>query len=137
MGFQEGVHFVGYRREEELVALIRHFLADDPARLEIARKGHEIVWREHTYDSRAARLLDQLRSDAGRLLAPARRWKEEQVALAYLDHYAAHMYLSRAHEEWKTIARRNPLKATGGGSLLARAYARRVQRRLFPHEIGF
>jgi Glycosyl transferases group 1 len=137
MGFQEGVHFVGYRREEELVALIRHFLADDPARLEIARKGHEIVWREHTYESRAASLLDQLRSDAGRLLAPARRWKEEQVALAYLDHYAAHMYLSRAHEEWKTIARRNPLKATVGGSLLARAYARRVQRRLFPREIGF
>ena len=137
MGFQEGVHFVGYRREEELVDLIRHLLTDDTARLEIARKGHDTVWREHTYDSRAAKLLDQLRSDSGRLLAPARQWNEEQVALAYLDHYAAFMYLNRAREEWKTIARRNPLKAIVGGALLGRAYARSVQRRLFPRETGF
>jgi hypothetical protein len=130
MGFQEGVHFIGYRREEELVPLIRRFLADDAARLKIAGNGHEVVWRDHTYDSRAARILDQVQSDEGRLLAPARRWSQEQIALVYLDHYAAHMYLNRAHEEWRTIARRNPLKAAVGGSLLVRAYVRRARNRL-------
>lgn len=130
IGFQEGVHFIGFRREEELVPLIHHYLANDAARLEIAGKGRELVWREHTYDRRVAKLLDQLRSDAGQLLAPSRRWKEEQVALAYLDHYSAHMFLSRAHQEWKAIARRDLVKAAVGGSLLAKSYARRVRGRL-------
>lgn len=130
MGFQEGVHFIGYRREEELVPLIRHYLEDGAARLQIANRAHDIVWQEHTYDSRAASLMEHVRRDGGRLHAPARRWTKEQIALTYLDHYAGHGFLGHAGEAWKTIARRSPLKASVGGSLLLKGCARKV-RQLF------
>lgn len=127
MGFKEGVHFIGYRNHEDLVPVIRHYLENDAARREIAERGHDIVWREHTYDSRAAALLNQLRDDRGQLFAPARRWNEDRVALTYIDHYTAHRYLGRAHQEWRNLALKSPLKASEASSLLLRAYVRKVR----------
>ncbi len=48
MRFQEGVHFIGYRNEEDLTPLVRHYLMNHTARLEIAERAHDIVWRDHT-----------------------------------------------------------------------------------------
>lgn len=127
MGFQEGVHFIGYRNEEDLAPLVRKYLTNDAARLEISERAHDLVWRDHTYDSRAATLLNQLRDDFGQLFAPARQWKQERVALSYIDHYTAHMYLGRARQEWKNLARRNLLKAGAGASLILKAYIRKVR----------
>lgn len=137
MGFQEGVHFIGYRTEVELVPLIRRYLADDAARQEIAERSHDLVWREHTYDSRAAALLNQLREDGEQFLAPARQWKEHRVALTYIDHYTAHGYLARAHQEWGRLARTNPLAAGTGAPYILKAYIRRVRySKLFnPHPV--
>lgn len=132
MGFQEGVHFIGYRNEEDLAPLVRNFLSNDTARLEIAQRAHDLVWRYHTYDIRAATLLKLLGDHAGQMFAPARRWKEEQVALAYIDHYTAHMYLSRAREEWKNLARRNLFKAGAGAWLILKAYVRRLRKIINP-----
>jgi hypothetical protein len=127
MGFQEGVHFIGYRNEEDLAPLIRRYLTDDAARLEIAERAHDIVWREHTYDSRAATLLKQVRDDAGQLLAPARRWKPERVSATYIDHCAAHMHLGRAHQEWRSLMRRNPWQAGAALPFILKAYVRKVR----------
>ena len=127
MGFQEGVHFIGYRTEEELAPLVRHYLENEAERLEIANRSHDIVWREHTYDSRAATLLNRVREDAGRLTAPGRQWSDAQVALTYIEHYTAHTHLQHAQKEWKILARKDFLKAGVGASIILRAYARKVR----------
>jgi hypothetical protein len=127
MGFDEGIHFIGYRNEDDLVPLIGRYLADDAARREIADRAHDIVWREHTYDSRVAALLKQVSDDAGRLLAPARQWPRERVALTYIDHYCAQQYLGRAHQVWRSVALKSPLAAGVGASFILKAYARRVR----------
>jgi len=137
MGFQEGVHFIGYKKEEDLIPLIQHYLTDDAARLAIAERSYGVVWREHTYDSRATTLLNQLRDDAGRLFAPARQWKEERVSLAYIEHYAAHKYLTQAQQEWKKLARKNLLQAGAGVPIILKAYLRKIRNsKLFnPHPV--
>jgi hypothetical protein len=127
MGFVEGVHFIGYRKEEELVPLVRRYLADDTARTEIAERAHDIVWREHTYDSRVATLLSQVKADNGQLLAPARKWTEDRVGLTYIDHYCSQQYLGRAHQVWRSVALKSPLTAGIGASFILKAYARRVR----------
>ena len=127
MGFKEGVHFIGYRKEEELAPLVRRYLENDRERLEIASRAHDIVWNEHTYDSRAATLLNRVRDDGGRLTAPARQWNDARVALTYIEHYTAHQYLRHAHKEWGVLARKDFLKAGTGASIILRAYARKVR----------
>jgi hypothetical protein len=127
MEFQEGVHFIGYRNEEDLVLLVRQHLMNDVARLEIAKRAHDLVWSHHTYDCRAATLLSELRNDAGRLFAPARQWAEERVALAYIDYFTAHLYLSRAHKEWKNLARRDFFKAGSAAPFVLKAYLRKIR----------
>jgi hypothetical protein len=128
MGFKEGLHFIGYRREEELVPLIRRYLDDDSLRVEIAQRAQELVWREHTYERRAAKLLEQVQRDAGKLFAPARQWPEARVALTYLDHYAAHGFLDRANNQWWKLARRSLGRAAVGAALIAKAHARGLRR---------
>ena len=127
MGFQEGIHFIGYQNEEELAPLVRRYLENDAERLEIATRAHDIVWREHTYDSRAATLLNRVRDDGGRLTAPARQWNDAQVELAYIEHYSAHTYLRQAQKAWKVLVRKDFLKAGVGASIILRAYARKVR----------
>ena len=127
MEFQEGVHFIGYRNEEDLVPLIREHLTNDAARIEIAKRAHDLVWSHHTYDCRAATILSRLRDDAGQLFAPARQWTEEQVALTYIDYFTAHMYLRQAHKELKILARKNLLKAGLGATFLLKAYLRKIR----------
>ena len=125
MGFHEGIHFIGYRGEDELIPLIRRYLEDDPLRVEIARRAQELVWRGHTYESRASALLGQIQRDSGKLFAPARQWPESRIALAYLDHHAGHGFVDSAYGEWKKLARHSPAEAIAGGSLIAKAQARR------------
>lgn len=127
MGFQEGIHFIGYRREDELIPLVRRFLDDDSLRVEIAHRARELVWREHTYERRASTLLEQVQRDSGKFFAPAREWPESRIALTYLDHYAAHGFVNSAYGEWKKLARHSPAEAVAGGFLIARAHARRLR----------
>lgn len=56
--FEDGVHLVIYRRDEDLPALIEQYLNDDAARERIARAGRELVFREHTYEHRMDLLTD-------------------------------------------------------------------------------
>ncbi len=64
--FQEGEHFVLYRDEVELCALIERYLNDPVARERIARQGQEFVLAQHTYDQRMEQLLE-LASEAVRM----------------------------------------------------------------------
>src|SRR6266853_1613359 len=90
LGFQHGVHFVGYRDAAQLTGLIRQYLDDETARSRVAEAARALVLAEHTYDRRVDRLLARL-SDAGHQeLAPARSWPEPRARLVALDFFAAH-----------------------------------------------
>jgi len=130
LGFEDGVHFIGYRNPQEITILVREYLAGESARRRIADAGREKVLRQHTYDCRVKTLLARLEQDAGKLFAPARKWSEGRVRLTYLDFFAAHGALDCATAELRQIARRSLRNAMAGASLIARAWARQSRGRL-------
>ena len=130
LGFQENVHFVGFREQKELAGLVRRYLHDEVSRRRIAEAGREKVFREDTYDSRVKTLLETLQQDGGRLHAPARQWSEERVRLVYLDFYAANACLDCATSEFRQIAGRSLRQAAAGAYWIARGWARQARNRL-------
>jgi len=128
LGFEEGIHFVSYRDESEIVPLVQRYLADEPARRRIADAGRDKVLREHTYDVRVAEIERLLKEDAGRLPAPARSWPKHRVRLTYLDSYAGFGYLHLARRQWTQIARKSLGGAVAGAALIAGSWSRRWRR---------
>jgi hypothetical protein len=124
-GFEDGVHFVGYRKEAEIVPLVRKYLLEESARRQIAELARDKVLREHSYDRRVETILELVKQDGRKFLAPARSWPEERVHLAYLDYFAGTGALDCASDELRAIARLSLGDATRGAAMLARAWARR------------
>lgn len=130
IGFEAGVHFIGYREVEEIKPLVRKYLGEDSARQHIADAARAKVLREHTYDQRVRRLLEQVEGCNRKLLAPARAWAEERVRLAYLDYFAGNGALKYAAMELRRIAQLNLKETALGASLMVRACARMVRNQL-------
>ena len=130
IGFQEGIHFVAYRDENEIVGLVDQYLADNAKREQIACAGRQKVLSEHTYDCRAEQLMRTVEQHNGRLFAPARAWSEGQTRLAQLDYFAANAELGYACGELRRIARCDLRSAASGSVLVARALASKVRSRL-------
>jgi glycosyltransferase involved in cell wall biosynthesis len=126
-GFQEGVHFVGYRDDAEIVPLVNRLLADNELRLRIADAGREFTRRCHTYDSRVATILDQFARVGVRLPAPARGWSESRVRFAYLDFYSGYALPRCAWPQYRAIVGSAVHEATQGAALLAKAWARNLR----------
>ena len=59
--FEIGKEILTFRTREELQALVRRYLADEPARAEIARRGRERARREHTAEVRFRQILEILK----------------------------------------------------------------------------
>jgi hypothetical protein len=125
IGFEEGVHFVGYGQRDEIVGLARHYLNHDSTRRRIAQAAREKVLREHTYDCRVKTLMRTVEGDAGRLFAPARKWSNDRVLLTQLDYYAASSCLEAACRSLRDISAKNPFSALRGVSQISRALARK------------
>jgi len=70
--FTVGEDLVVYADEEEAVALITHYLADDGARKAIAQSGQEHVLRAHRYDDRIQAILSDIETQTGPLAVPLR-----------------------------------------------------------------
>lgn len=130
IGFEDGVHFIGYRKETEIVPLVRKYLSEEPARRRIVEAARDKVQREHTYDHRAQAILDLTERHGRNFSAPARSWSEERVHLAYLDYFAANGALDCASSELRVIMRRSLRDAARGAGLLARAWARSLRARI-------
>jgi spore maturation protein CgeB len=128
LGFEDGIHFVSYRDESEIVPLVQKYLADEPARRLIADAGREKVLREHTYEGRVAEIERMLKADAGRLTAPARSWPKHRVRLTYLDSYAGFGFLKLARRQWTHIARKSLGGALTGAALIVGSWSRRWRR---------
>jgi Glycosyl transferases group 1 len=130
IGFREGVHFVAYRREDEIVDLVQRYLRDDAGREQIARAGRQKVLAEHTYDCRAEQLMKTVEQHNGKLFAPARGWPQDQVRLVQLDYFAANARLDYAYGELRRIAIHDLRSAASGSTIIARAFANKVRGRL-------
>jgi hypothetical protein len=126
IGFQDGVHFVGYRNKEEITGLVRAYLANERARQTIAAAGQELVLRERTYDRRVGTFLELIEEAQKKRRAPARSWAEERVRLAYLEYFAVNGALGCALAELPAIAQRSLAKALAGSVVIARAWGRRI-----------
>jgi hypothetical protein len=121
LGFAEGEHFVGYRQEGEIAAIVEKYLCDHSARARIAGAAREKVLREHTYDTRVSMLLSRLEAAGGAKLAPARNWPEARSRLMALDFYASHGVLQAAESEYGRIAGRGIWETVAGATLLGKA----------------
>jgi hypothetical protein len=130
MGFEDGIHFVGYRAAEEIVLLVREYVANEPARRKIAEAGRKKVLSEHTYDRRVDMFLELIARSENERPAPARKWAESRVRLAYLDYFAGNGALDCASAELPKIARHSLTKAAAGAALLGRAWERRARARI-------
>ena len=125
IGFEDGVHFVGFHREAEIAPLVRKYLLEESARQRIAELARDKVLREHSYDRRVETILELVKQDGRKFLAPARSWSEERVHLTYLDYFASNGALDCASDELRAITRLSLGDATRGAGMLARAWARR------------
>jgi hypothetical protein len=125
IGFEDGVHFVGYRKEAEIAPLVRKYLSEESGRRRIAEEAREKVLREHSYDRRVEKILELVKRDGRKFLAPARSWPKERVHLTYLDYFAGNGALDCASDELRAISRLSLGDATRGAGMLARAWARR------------
>jgi len=128
LGFQEGVHFIGYRYENEIIALVRQFLDDEPARARIAAAARAKTLAEHTYDSRAAELLAHLDQAGSKKLAPARSWPESRARLMALDFFASHAILDCAVAQFRRIVGHGSRETFEGAALIAKAWIKRHHR---------
>jgi hypothetical protein len=130
IGFEEGVHFVGYRDAREIVPLVRKYVEDVAARREIVEGCRQKILSEHTYQQRVdtiLALIDQFENQRG---APARKWPEARVRLTYLDYFAGNGALDCALAELPKIARGSFVHAVAGAGILARVWGRRTRARI-------
>ncbi len=102
IGFEDGVHFVGFRKEAEIAPLVRKYLLEESARRRIAEVVRDKVLREHPYDRRVGTILELAKQNGRKFPAPARSWSEERVHLAYLDYFAGNGALDCA---WTSYGR--------------------------------
>jgi len=129
LGFQDGVHFVGYRQDSEIKPFVRRFLKDEPARARIAQAARKKVLQEHTYDCRADQLLRRLQQYGHRKLAPARAWPETRVHLTYLDFFSAQGVLDCAGAQFRHVAGHGFRQTVEGLALLGKAWMRGFNQR--------
>jgi hypothetical protein len=130
LGFRNGVHFVGYSSDEEILPLVQHFLGKEADRARIANAGRAKVLQEHTYDHRVATLLSRLEQYSGRKLAPARGWSETRAHLVMLDFFVAHQIMDCALRHYLFLCGRDFRGTWEGAWLLARGFGKRVARSL-------
>ena len=125
LGFEEGIHFVGYREDREILPLVKKFLGCEGERICIGQAARAKVLREHTYDNRVQTLMDRLGSaDARKQRAPARNWPGHRARFVYLDYYVSNRRLAAARTEFRKIAGRNLRETLVAGWLLSRAWAK-------------
>lgn len=68
--FTPGEEIVVYKDEDDAMAKIRHYLADDAAREAIADRGRERALAEHTYARRLETMLADIEQQTGPLAVP-------------------------------------------------------------------
>ncbi|GEM_PF-899922 len=128
IGFQEGVHFVGFHTETEVVPLVKKYLSNESLRRQMTQAARESVIHEHTFECRVRTLLQRIQENPA-LCAPARRGRWHQVRLAYLDYYSGQDNLEGAVRYFRQILYHSPHRVLRGARLLLPSYLRRLRKR--------
>jgi hypothetical protein len=129
-GFREGEHFIGWRSEQEIPALVSQFLNDSARRNTIARAGHERTIAHFTYQQCVERMTAFINKDEGRLFAPARNWREENVLLLYLSYYYRFQEFGAVVEEFKALRHSNPKAYLNGLPMVLKSLRRVIKSSL-------
>jgi hypothetical protein len=106
-GFREGEHFVGWRSEGDIPRLVGAFLLRNAERTAIARAGRERTLKDFTYQRCLTTITDAMLGNR-ELLAPARRWSQEEIHLLYLSYYHRFGLSGAALEEFRLLRRAGP-----------------------------
>ncbi len=125
-GFRDGVHFLGFSSDQELLSLIDKFIANERERSFIANAGREKVLSEHTYDVRAKLLIDFIAQQGRMLAAPARGWPTALVRATYLDYHASRARPRLAAAHLSAALRAGPRIAVRSTLRVGAAWARAV-----------
>jgi hypothetical protein len=129
LGFENGVHFIGYTSETELTPIIDHFLKNESARAQIARRARELVLKEHTYDARVEKMLRIFERDNGALFAPARKWSKGRVSFVHFHYHCKRVNLRAAEARFRRLLRCSPALAFWGLPLFLRCCQHTLLRR--------
>jgi hypothetical protein len=86
-GFREGEHFLGWRAEGEIPSLVDYYLGHEKEREEIARAGQKLTRTDFTFQKCRDKMIAILREHPNQVFAPARKWRDEDVRLVYLEYY--------------------------------------------------
>jgi Glycosyl transferases group 1 len=103
IGFIEGVHYISYKQESELVSIIQHYIDCESDRQRIANAGRELVFQKHTYDCHVKTILDLLTEDKSQFFAPARKWEAAKIHQLYAQYFADNLLLDAAIRELQQI----------------------------------
>jgi hypothetical protein len=127
LGFEENVHFAGWRSAGDVPHVVESWLSDSVRRTEVAGRARDLVLRRHTYDARAA---DILQAAAGGRLAPARSWPRVRAETLRFDYHVEHSDAKRALKAYRFLLRHAPLRALTKVAGLGRLAAKRAKRML-------
>jgi spore maturation protein CgeB len=102
-GFREGEHFVGWRSESEIPAIVHRYIHNENERLGIARAGRDLTMSGFTFQHCRDRMIAVLREHQNQFYAPARSWPAEKLSLTYLEYYYRYNCLDAAFEEFAIL----------------------------------
>jgi glycosyltransferase involved in cell wall biosynthesis len=108
LGFEEGVHFFGYRQADEVSELVAYWLARDSEREAIAHRARALVLAAHTYDNRVATILESLHEGP---TAPARSWPADRVQALRFDYFVEYADVRKGLAAYRKLASVSMLRA--------------------------
>jgi spore maturation protein CgeB len=86
--FTDGVHLVEYETDQEMLAYIDYYLANELERQRIAREGRELVLSDHTYQHRCNEMLRIIfNSNPPQLSAKVREYNPKTLRRMYQNYY--------------------------------------------------
>lgn len=131
LGFEEGVHFAGFRDAGEIPSLVERWLRDDAARQAIAARARELVQRAHTYDARVETIFRAIdRGARAPARAPARSWPAARARQRHFDYHVEHAEVRGSLRALRDVAAASPVAALASTPRLARLAAKVLRKAL-------
>ncbi|HMX61766.1 MAG TPA: glycosyltransferase [Candidatus Sumerlaeota bacterium] len=124
MGYQEGVHYIAYRNESEIIPLVRKYLADDAARIRIADAGQRETLEKHTYQMRAKSLVELAAKPSGG--RPARQMSPVEISRLYVHFYCKRGYFDAALRRWSVLRKQSRAAAIAALPIILRSFLGRI-----------
>ncbi|MCC6547311.1 glycosyltransferase family 1 protein [Candidatus Sumerlaeota bacterium] len=124
MGYHEGTHYVAYKSEDDIIPLVRKYLADDEARVRIAAAGQRETLTNNTYRVRAESLI-RLASQP-RAKRPAHGLSEEAVSRLYIHYYSKRGLFDAALRRWLKLRGQSRGAAVRALPVMLRSYLGRI-----------